>query len=86
MALSRKVGDPMDKDVEQGPQIDEAQRDKILSLIESGKAQGAKLECGGNRVGDQGYFVAPTGYTETRFVICHSHLSCSSGIRRSKDK
>uniref|UniRef100_A0A1X7V480 Aldehyde dehydrogenase domain-containing protein n=1 Tax=Amphimedon queenslandica TaxID=400682 RepID=A0A1X7V480_AMPQE len=31
--------------------------------IESGKKEGAKLECGGNRVGDKGFFVEPTVFT-----------------------
>lgn len=41
-------------------QIDEEQVNKIMSMIESGKQQGAKLVSGGTRVGDKGYFVAPT--------------------------
>jgi acyl-CoA reductase-like NAD-dependent aldehyde dehydrogenase len=31
-----------------------------LSYIESGKKNGAKLECGGESVGDKGYFIQPT--------------------------
>lgn len=41
-------------------QIDEEQFTKILSMIESGKKEGAKLMCGGGRHGDKGYFVQPT--------------------------
>lgn len=33
---------------------------KILSLIDSGKRDGAKCVAGGARHGDQGYFVQPT--------------------------
>ena len=36
---------------------------KILELVESGKKEGATLNCGGERVGDKGYFVAPTVFS-----------------------
>ena len=59
-----KVGDPFDKNTDQGPQVDKDQFDKILDLIDSGKKEGAKLECGGKQVGDKGYFVEPTVFTD----------------------
>lgn len=59
-AKSRVVGDPFDSNVEQGPQIDEEQTNKIMSMIKTGQDQGAKLVSGGTRIGDKGYFVAPT--------------------------
>ncbi|XP_034181682.1 aldehyde dehydrogenase [Osmia lignaria lignaria] len=59
-AKSRVVGDPFDPNVEQGPQIDDEQTKKIMSMIQSGQKEGAKLVSGGERVGDKGYFVAPT--------------------------
>ena len=62
-AKNRKVLDPLDPKCEQGPQVDQEQFDKILELIESGKKEGAKLECGGQRAGDKGYFVQPTVFT-----------------------
>ena len=46
------MGDPW-TEVEQGPQVDNAQFTKILGLIESGKKEGAKLETGGERVGQK---------------------------------
>jgi len=36
---------------------------KVLRLIESGKSEGAKLECGGERLGDTGYFIQPTVFS-----------------------
>ena len=36
---------------------------KILSYIESGKSEGAKLEFGGTRQGDKGYFIQPTVFS-----------------------
>jgi len=44
-------------------QVSEEQFDRILAFIESGKKQGAKLECGGGRLGDAGYFVQPTVFS-----------------------
>jgi len=45
-------------------QVDEEQFKKILDLIESGKEQGAKMLCGGNRLGDKGYFVESTVFAD----------------------
>jgi acyl-CoA reductase-like NAD-dependent aldehyde dehydrogenase len=50
-AKKRTVGDPFDLKNESGPQVDETQFKKILDLISSGKSQGAKLQCGGERNG-----------------------------------
>ncbi|PFX22575.1 Retinal dehydrogenase 1 [Stylophora pistillata] len=65
-AQSRTVGDPFDGKIQQGPQIDKEQFDKILDLIESGKKEGAKLECGGARHGDKGYFIQPTVFSNVK--------------------
>ena len=43
--------------------MDDEQFKKILGLISSGKEQGAKLECGGGRLGDKGYFIQPTVFS-----------------------
>jgi acyl-CoA reductase-like NAD-dependent aldehyde dehydrogenase len=37
---------------------------KVLRLIKSGKSEGAKLECGGERLGDTGYFIKPTVFSD----------------------
>jgi aldehyde dehydrogenase (NAD+) len=65
-AKKRVVGDPMDPKTEQGPQVDEEQYKKILDLINSGKTQGAKLQCGGNALGDKGFFIEPTVFTDVK--------------------
>lgn len=62
-AKKRTVGDPFELTNENGPQVDETQMKKILELIESGKTEGAQLQCGGKRVGDKGYFIEPTVFT-----------------------
>jgi len=63
-ARRRIVGDPFDPATEQGPQIDQSQFDKVMTYIESGKREGAKLACGGGRVGDRGYFIEPTVFAD----------------------
>ncbi|XP_035297274.1 aldehyde dehydrogenase family 1 member A3 isoform X2 [Cricetulus griseus] len=63
-AKKRPVGDPFDAKTEQGPQIDQKQFDKILELIESGKKEGAKLECGGSAMEDRGLFIKPTVFSD----------------------
>jgi len=58
-AKVRTVGDSFD-DVEQGPQVDNLQFDRIMGYIEKGKQEGANLLTGGARLGDNGYFIEPT--------------------------
>ncbi len=67
-ARARKttVGDPFDPKTEQGPQVDQTQFDKVMGYIESGRDEGAKLVCGGGRVGDRGYFIQPTVFADVQ--------------------
>ncbi len=65
-----RVGDPMDPATQVGPLISEQHMHKVLSYIARGRAEGARLLIGGNRVttGDlsKGYFVAPTVFDDCR--------------------
>jgi len=63
-AKKRTVGDPFHPSTEQGPQVDQAQFDKVMGYIDSGKRQGAKLVAGGNRIGEKGYFIEPTVFAD----------------------
>jgi len=65
-AKKRTVGDPFDPKTEQGPQADDAQFEKVMGYIDSGKSEGAKLVCGGARVGDRGYFIEPTVFADVQ--------------------
>ncbi len=60
---NRRLGNPLDPSTEQGPQVDQAQFDKIMHFIERGNAQGARCVTGGQRYGDKGYFIEPTVFT-----------------------
>jgi aldehyde dehydrogenase (NAD+) len=75
-AKTRKVGDPFDPETEQGPQVSQEQFDRIMGYIESGKKEGAKLLAGGNRVGEKGYFIAPTVFdnVQDEMKICREEI------------
>ncbi|EFN60072.1 hypothetical protein CHLNCDRAFT_133364 [Chlorella variabilis] len=63
-AQRRVVGDPFEEGVEQGPQVDQDQLNKILAYIDVGQREGARMLCGGKRRGDAGYFVEPTVFAD----------------------
>ncbi|MEL7035474.1 MAG: aldehyde dehydrogenase family protein [Cyanobacteria bacterium J06592_8] len=65
-AKQRRVGNPFDEQTKQGPQVDEVQFEKVMSYIESGMQEGAQMLCGGNRVGDRGYFIEPTIFADVQ--------------------
>ncbi|KRY68898.1 Aldehyde dehydrogenase, mitochondrial [Trichinella pseudospiralis] len=66
MAKSRRLGNPFDPNTDQGPQIDQNHRERILNFIEKGKQEGAKLACGGRAAGEKGYFVEPTVFADVQ--------------------
>ncbi len=55
-------GDPLDPATKMGALVDQGQMENVLRYIESGKREGARLCCGGERVMTEsgGYYVAPT--------------------------
>jgi aldehyde dehydrogenase (NAD+) len=59
-ANKMKVGDPLDPKTEMGAMVSQDQFNKVLRFIEEGKKEGARLACGGERLGSQGYFIKPT--------------------------
>lgn len=60
-----KVGDGLDPETTMGPLVSQEQFDRVTGYIRSGRDDGATI-IGGDRVGDRGYFVAPTVLTGTR--------------------
>ncbi|KAL0253346.1 mitochondrial aldehyde dehydrogenase [Diplodia seriata] len=58
------VGDPWHADTFQGPQVTQAQLDRVLRYVDIGKEEGATLLHGGERVARKGYFVEPTVFTD----------------------
>ncbi len=67
-AKALKVGNGMDETVEMGPAINETQLKTDLSYVDIGKAEGARLKCGGNRLDkgeyQNGYFMEPTVFVD----------------------
>ncbi|KAH8827618.1 aldehyde dehydrogenase domain-containing protein [Flagelloscypha sp. PMI_526] len=61
---STTVGDPFAHGIAQGPQVSQMQYDRIMGYIESGKSEGAKIAVGGERHGNEGYFILPTIFTD----------------------
>ena len=60
VAKGYKVGAPFEAGVELGPLVSAKQMDRVLSYMADGRAQGATASLDGGRLGDKGYFVAPT--------------------------
>jgi betaine-aldehyde dehydrogenase len=66
-AQTISVGPGMNPTHKMGALVTEEHLERVLGYIEKGKAEGAKLVYGGERLGGdlaQGYFVAPTIFTE----------------------
>jgi alpha-ketoglutaric semialdehyde dehydrogenase len=67
-AKQLKIGNGLDESVQMGPAINASQLKTDLNYIEIGKAEGARLKCGGNRLtqGDYQYgnFLEPTVFVD----------------------
>ncbi len=64
-----KVGDPLDEATEIGPMASEEQLAKIERQVEESVKLGAKVEVGGKRIGERGYFYEPTVLTSITFEM-----------------
>ena len=45
-------------------QVDNAQFNRVMGLIDAGKSEGAKLTTGGAHLGDTGYYIQPTVFAD----------------------
>ncbi|MET0889775.1 MAG: betaine-aldehyde dehydrogenase [Stenotrophomonas maltophilia] len=65
-----RIGDPLAKDTNFGPLVSAAHMQRVLEHIASGKADGARLVCGGERLTEgalgKGCYVAPTIFSDCR--------------------
>ncbi|MFD0746410.1 aldehyde dehydrogenase family protein [Phytohabitans flavus] len=59
-----EVGDPTDESTVLGPLVSSEQLAKVLSFIDTGVAEGARLLSGGSRDPGPGYFLPPTVFGE----------------------
>jgi succinate-semialdehyde dehydrogenase/glutarate-semialdehyde dehydrogenase len=59
-AKALKVGDGLDKDTRMGPLANSRRVDAMESFVSDAVSKGAKLETGGKRIGNKGFFFEPT--------------------------
>ena len=68
-----KTGDPRDPSVNFGPLVSAQHCEKVVSYLQLGKEEGARLLAGGNRITEgalaQGYYVEPTVFSD-----CHDEM------------
>jgi len=64
IAKGIRVGSAFDESTDMGPLISDEQFAKVTGYLEAGVAEGATVAEGGVRVGDRGYFVRPTVFTD----------------------
>ena len=55
-----KVGNPLDPQTEIGPLIHQVHMEKVLSYFKVARDEGATIETGGSRIGQEGWYVEPT--------------------------
>lgn len=58
------LGDPLDEATHLGPMVSAAQLGIVLDYIAAGKAEGARLVCGGAQIPGEGYYVQPTVFAD----------------------
>src|SRR5437879_5795920 len=63
-AKKRTVGNPFDKNTEQGPQVDQDQFDNVMSYIDAGQKETAELMEGGVGVGGQEHYIEQTVFAD----------------------
>jgi 5-carboxymethyl-2-hydroxymuconic-semialdehyde dehydrogenase len=62
-ARAVRVGHPLDPATEVGPLIHRTHFDKVTGYFDVARSEGARVAAGGVRVGETGWFVAPTLFT-----------------------
>lgn len=65
-AKSVRVGNGLEPDTQLGPINNKMQFEKVMGMVDDAKKDGARVETGGARLGDKGYFYPPTVITEAR--------------------
>ena len=63
-AKAIKLGDGMEKDTTMGPLANARRLDAMDSFVADAKSRGGKIQTGGSRSGNQGYFFEPTVITD----------------------
>ena len=58
------IGDPLEEATSFGPMVSENQMNIVLGYIDKGKAEGARLVTGGNRLDRNGFYLEPTVFAD----------------------
>jgi 1-pyrroline dehydrogenase len=58
------VGDPAQEDTDMGPLVSERQLERVASMVERARQDGAAVRCGGTRLDRPGFYYAPTVLTD----------------------
>jgi acyl-CoA reductase-like NAD-dependent aldehyde dehydrogenase len=65
-----RVGDPLDPSTEMGSQISQVQLQRVLDYVQSGKQEGARVVCGGERdtagPNARGFYMQPTVFADVK--------------------
>jgi aldehyde dehydrogenase (NAD+) len=64
MTAEMKIGDPSKAETSLGPLVDIIQFDRVMGYIQKGKQGGATCKMGGERHGEEGFFVKPTIFSD----------------------
>jgi acyl-CoA reductase-like NAD-dependent aldehyde dehydrogenase len=70
------AGDPLDPETNLGPLVTKKQHERVLGYIATGRAEGAKLEFGGDVPDRPGYYVNPALFTnvDNRMTIAQEEI------------
>jgi acyl-CoA reductase-like NAD-dependent aldehyde dehydrogenase len=67
-ARALRIGNGLESGVDMGPCVSEKQRESVLSYVEIGKKEGAKLLCGGEKLTEgklaKGWFLSPAVFAD----------------------
>ncbi|WP_028006564.1 aldehyde dehydrogenase family protein [Solimonas flava] len=88
LATAARVGDGMAEGIDYGPINNHAQFSRVLGLIDSAKSEGGTVLCGGTRIGDTGYFIAPaivTGLPDSARLVAEEQFGPALPVLRFSD-
>jgi betaine-aldehyde dehydrogenase len=63
---SMRVGSPLDEQTEMGPLVTTAHRQRVMKYIDSGRAEGATLACGGDMPEGPGSYLRPAVFLDAK--------------------
>lgn len=63
-ARALRVGDPFEHSTQMGPLNNPRRLEAAVGLVAEARSRGARVQLGGERIGDRGYFFAPTVLTD----------------------